>query len=119
MSDLPGCAKCGGVARPNILMFVDYDFVHDRVKKQKENLKKWFENIEEDEQLSKICVIEIGAGLSVPTVRIQSESIPNATLIRINLNEAQVPSPEKNVSIPLRSNQAIHLIDECLKNIEK
>lgn len=88
---LPKCINCGKLARPNILMFGDYGWIPDRTESQKERLdlsinrKKW-----------KICVVEIGAGDSVYTVRAFGEHYvyrEKASFIRINpdsdFNESQ------------------------------
>ena len=76
------CPYCNKVARPNILMFDDWDFIDSRVADQINRFKVWLDNIDD-----KLVIIEIGAGIAIPTVRNLSEDVRdshNATLIRIN-----------------------------------
>jgi len=58
-----------------------------------------------------IVIIELGAGTSVATVRYKSEEIASkfdATLIRINPRDFQVPSG--HISIPLGAKEGIEKI---------
>ena len=78
---LPKCPDCGGLARPNILMFNDHDWISHRTQQQQQRLYAWLE------EFSSPLVIEIGAGTAIPTVRYFSERFaPN--VIRINPREA-------------------------------
>ena len=83
-NELPKCIHCGALARPNILMFDDYDWISKRQEQQRQRLQHWTRGF------SSIVVIEMGAGTAVPTVRYFSEQFaPN--LIRINPREYQLP----------------------------
>jgi len=62
---LPRCNRCGGLARPNVLMFGDWDWLPHRTEAQEQRSWKWRAEIEG----SRLAVIELGAGLAVPTVR--------------------------------------------------
>ena len=58
-----------------------------------------------------MAIIELGAGMAVPTVRHLSENIAgqlSGTLIRINPQDAHVPSGQ--ISIPLNAAAAIDKI---------
>ena len=82
---LPSCPSCGSLARPNILMFSDFQWNSFRGDKQNQNFRDW---IKENENKS-LVIIEIGAGLAVPTVRMNCESLfqswkGKASFIRIN-----------------------------------
>lgn len=93
---LPVCPKCGQLARPNILMFGDWGWISDRSSRQSLRLEDWFKVIPE----GKLVVIEMGAGLAVPTVRYKSEAAAGrnkGVLIRINPRDMQVPG--NNISI--------------------
>ena len=82
LEPLPGCINCGKVARPNILMFGDYGWIKDRTESQMAKL-----NEKLAERKWKICVIELGAGEAVYTVRGFGEHFihrERATLVRIN-----------------------------------
>ncbi|WP_239154338.1 Sir2 family NAD-dependent protein deacetylase [Amycolatopsis sp. FDAARGOS 1241] len=83
---LPSCPRCGGLARPNILMFGDFSWVPDRSDTQLEELTAW-RRANRD-----LVVVELGAGQAVPTVRRYSELASAATgaLVRINPREPQI-----------------------------
>lgn len=80
----PACPRCGAVARPNILMFDDWDWVDARRTSQALRCQDWLDRVRRP------VVIEIGAGLNVRTVRFFSQRVVlrhNGTLIRINPRE--------------------------------
>jgi NAD-dependent SIR2 family protein deacetylase len=83
---LPSCPRCGGLARPNILMFGDYEWVPDRSREQLDELTAWRRTVRD------LVVVELGAGQAVPTVRRYSELASAATgaLIRINPREPRI-----------------------------
>lgn len=111
-SKLPLCSQCGSVARPNIMMFGDWDWLPSRTAMQQKNFNNWLNK----NRSSRIVVIEVGAGSGVPTVRMTSENIINrhdATLIRINTREPEVPSG--NIGIDLGASEALTRIDELIK----
>jgi len=86
---LPRCTDCGALARPNILMFGDWQWESSRTDAQSRRLQRWLAMLEEEG--AKLAVIEIGAGTAVPTVRMTSEDIArhfDVPLIRINPREA-------------------------------
>jgi len=88
---LPHCPFCDEIARPNILMFGDWSWLSFRTDTQEERLHIWLRERAD----TKLLIVEIGAGLAVPTVRHFSEQIfkrtKNSTLIRLNLREAHGP----------------------------
>jgi NAD-dependent SIR2 family protein deacetylase len=108
--NLPKCKFCGRVARPNILMFGDWNFVEVRVNRQLLNFEKWLAEMEG----KKITIIEIGAGKAVPTIRRLGEKLRRkmgATLIRINPRE-----PEGgDIPIPLGALSALEFLEMELK----
>ena len=86
---LPLCPECAAMARPNILMFGDYSWEYHRTDMQTERLNQWMDNIEQAG--AKLAIVEIGAGIAVPTVRNTSEQIASrfdVPLIRINPRES-------------------------------
>lgn len=108
---LPGCPDCGGLARPNVLMFGDYGWVPHRTHGQERRFSDWLENVEED----RLVVVEIGAGTAVPTVRYASERAidrKGGTLIRINVREPQVPRGE--IGIAAGALETLEAIDALL-----
>lgn len=85
----PMCPHCRRVARPNILMFGDYSWLHQRTGKQENR----FDHFLKQHLQQPTVVIEIGAGSAVPTIRILSERLaqrPLTTVIRINPLEPQI-----------------------------
>ncbi|WP_432721274.1 NAD-dependent deacetylase [Jeongeupia wiesaeckerbachi] len=98
-SPLPFCANCGAIMRPNILMFSDLSWLEQRAEAQRERLNRWLE------QVGRLVVIELGAGVAIPTVRMFGERIvakhrgDGATLIRIN--PAEPNGPAGTISLPL------------------
>ena len=83
----PVCVHCGGLARPNFLMFGDESWVPARTARQQANLREWAREIERP------VVIEIGAGQAVPSIRLFAETF-GPPLIRINLEDERVTRQE-------------------------
>ncbi|MBF0398709.1 MAG: NAD-dependent deacetylase, partial [Desulfobacterales bacterium] len=106
---LPGCKNCCNLSRPNVLMFGDSNWISQRTDEQSLNLQKWLQKIKTEK--GNLVIIELGAGLSVPTVRRTSESILKSIkgiLIRINPIDYKVPSG--NISIPFGALEGIKKI---------
>lgn len=109
---LPQCRHCKEIARPNILMFGDWEWVSHRTAGQEFLFERWLEKI--DDMGYKLAIIEIGAGKAVPTVRMLSERVADnfyGTLIRINPRDYDIPS-SRHVSIPLGGLEGIRKITE-------
>lgn len=90
---LPRCRHCGGMARPNIMMFGDFGWQHERTMEQQKRFVQWQRQLQG--KRAKVAVIELGAGTAIPTVRHESEravKVLGATLIRINPREPEVPA---------------------------
>lgn len=88
---LPECPRCGALARPNILMFGDGDWLSQRMALQEQQLREWVTRIAG----CRVAVIECGAGRAVPTVRWTCERMArqvDTPLIRINPRESQGPA---------------------------
>ncbi len=88
----PVCPHCNRVARPNILMFGDYAWLHQRTSNQEENLQSFLQQ----HQDAQLVVVEMGAGTAIPTIRSMSERIGRryrATVLRINPREPQIGAP--------------------------
>jgi NAD-dependent SIR2 family protein deacetylase len=84
---LPACPSCGSLARPNILMFGDADWVPDRTLRQLRTHTSWRRELRAAGV--PLTVVEIGAGTAIPTVRREAElaSAASGALVRINLRE--------------------------------
>lgn len=114
---LPECPRCGGLARPNVLMFGDWHWVPHRTAAQERRLEAWLESAVRSQQL---VVVELGAGSAVPTVRMASERAVagrRGTLLRVNPREPY--TPHGHISLPLGALEALTAIDSVLKGGER
>lgn len=107
LNDVPVCRYCGGLARPNVLMFGDWEWRQVREKHQAKLFGEWLAKVK------RTVVIEIGAGTDIPSVRMFSDRFPR--LIRINPRESQVHR-EQSVSIALGGLEALEQIERHFKN---
>lgn len=105
-SPLPRCPHCGALARPNILMFNDSAWNEERAEAQLARLRAWRARVE------KLVVVELGAGLAIPSVRRMSEA-QEAPLIRINPRDAQLDG-HPGVAIPLTAGEALAALSSLL-----
>jgi NAD-dependent SIR2 family protein deacetylase len=97
---LPRCPRCGGMARPNVLLFGDGGWVPDRTDAQQAALEAWLANVRQER--ARLVVVELGAGTALPTVREFSEEVARecgGTLIRINPREAEVPAGHHGLAL--------------------
>lgn len=110
--DIPKCKSCGGIARPNILMFGDYSWLPDRSHSQSGRYDIFLQEHKKD----KLVVIEIGAGTAIPSIRYAGERLTrthNAKMIRINPREPQIDGG--HISIDKGALESIQKIDSALK----
>ena len=106
-SPMPRCLRCGAIARPNILMFGDWAWVDVPYERQREQLEKWISAV------SKLVVVELGAGRALPTVRRFSERNARQRLIRINPREPHT-NPVYGVGFAGSAVMALELLDAKL-----
>ena len=109
LSEPPFCPECRGLARPNILMFNDWGWIPDQTENQMANLNRWCHKV------NRMVVIELGAGVHVPTVRRVCESL-KVPLIRINPAYPEVPKPD-DVSLPLGALEALQRIEVGIQHL--
>nr|MEE2825578.1 Sir2 family NAD-dependent protein deacetylase [Planctomycetota bacterium] len=112
VSPLPRCPKCHSIARPNILMFQDGDWVSRHAREQLDRYEQWLNQLAGHS----LAVLEIGAGTAVPTVRMEAERLarlPGATLIRINPRDHD--SPGDALSIRQPAVEALQHLDRCIR----
>lgn len=114
----PGEKATSNLARPNILMFGDFNFIGSRTHAQ--NIR-YQEFCSMAIPIEPFVVIEIGAGTAVPTIRYTSESLvennKNAALIRINPNEAHIPillNQQQCISLPMPGLEALDAINTII-----
>lgn len=111
---IPQCPYCGNNARPNVLMFNDYFWVSDRTDAQERRLENFLHQINRQSAV----IIELGAGMAVPTIRHLSMHLGKilaGTVIRINPREAKIPSP--HLSLNLGSLEALAGISAALAKL--
>lgn len=103
-SPLPTCPHCGGLARPNILMFNDWGWLPDRTSEQEERYSRWLKSVTG----KRLVAIEFGAGLAIPTVRNECEARADV-LIRVNPREPETTGD--GISLACGALAAIQRID--------
>lgn len=102
----PRCPHCGGLARPHILMFGDWEWLDGQSRIQGTVVTQWRLKVQRP------VVVEIGAGTDIPTIRILGHQM-DAPMIRINPKESAV-SNESDVSLPMGCLDALRTIDAVL-----
>jgi NAD-dependent SIR2 family protein deacetylase len=110
---IPSCPRCGGVARPNILMFGDGGWIPDRTHAQRRRFDGWLAVQAGAER--PLVVVELGAGTAIATIRWTSEGLggrPGARVVRINPREAQIGAP--HLSIAAGALEGLEAIDRAL-----
>ena len=109
--ELPACPRCGTLARPNILMFDDWQWNPTRSHQQRALLDLWLDSAQAP------LVLEIGAGRAVPTVRHFSQRMRQrgSRLIRINLHEANIHNPN-DIELALGAKEALEGIAAHLQH---
>ena len=108
----PECPRCKRVARPNILMFGDYSWLHQRTSSQEDN----FDQFLQENRNGTLVIIEMGAGSAIPTIRNLSErlgQLPISKVIRINPREAHIGAP--HLSFPCGAVAALDGIDKQIR----
>ena len=109
--ELPRCPECGALARPNVLMFNDGDWIDVVARGQRRRFDEWLASLAG----RSIVVIECGAGTAIPTIRRIGEQLSaraGATLVRINPAAAEAAEPILTVQLPAL--QALRLMHEAL-----
>jgi NAD-dependent SIR2 family protein deacetylase len=111
VGELPRDPLSGELARPNILMFDDFEWNGEMTKAQHERYREWLEGLAGE----RLVVIELGAGTAVPSVRRHSEHLiarGHIRLIRINVREAEVPDGQLGLACGALA--ALTAIDQML-----
>lgn len=106
----------GEEIRPNVMMFNDYGINCTRIDAQLKCFQGWAARLPKD---ARLAIVEVGAGTAVRTIRAIGEStarkFPNASFIRINLEDSAIPRFERGISIGgLGALDALSWIDKFL-----
>lgn len=112
---MPLCPKCGGLARPNILMFGDGGWDESRAYEQEQRLGQWITSV----RGSRVALVECGAGTAIPTVRHFCEAMADrlrGTLVRINVREPEVPPG--HIGLPMGALAALRAIDALIAGVK-
>jgi len=108
---VPRCPACGGVSRPNILMFGDGAWLPDRTHAQRERL----EAFRAAEGGGRLFLVELGAGTAIPTIRHTTEGLAarsRGLAVRINPREAHIDPP--HLSLAAGALEGLAAIDAAL-----
>ncbi len=108
---LPTCPHCEQIARPNILMFGDWQWLSHRTEIQEQRMHQWLREVYR--KGLRLTVLEFGAGTAVPTVRYMCERVADeaqSLLIRVNPREWEVP--EGHLGLALGAKEAIERLIE-------
>ncbi|WP_341678735.1 Sir2 family NAD-dependent protein deacetylase [Niveibacterium sp. SC-1] len=104
---LPTCPACGGLARPNVLLFGDYGWNPDRTENQSTALTAWMR------QIHRAVVIEIGVGTAIPSVRVFASGLEHP-LIRINPEATPALRPD-DLRLQVGALEGLTAIDSLIR----
>ncbi|CAN5121719.1 hypothetical protein BH10PSE17_BH10PSE17_10300 [soil metagenome] len=93
---LPRCPSCDALARPNILMFGDGQWVEHREAGQEHALRNWMASVQRP------AILEIGAGVAISTVRYFATRAAHdyrVPLIRINPQLGDLPAGAHGIAL--------------------
>jgi len=110
LGELPACPGCGGLARPNLLMFGDWGWVGERYDAHETRLAHWLARAERP------VVVEIGAGTAVPSVRHFSQQVAarhRGQILRLNPREPAV-APSFGIGLAMSALQALQALADRL-----
>lgn len=113
-NDFPTCPHCGGMARPNILMFSDWHWQSQMQDEKEQKLIAWLK------QVKNLAIVELGAGTAVPSVRNFGERLINhpinelVSLLRVNLREPQVPNKVDCYGLSLGALDGLNTLKEII-----
>jgi NAD-dependent SIR2 family protein deacetylase len=115
INEFPTCPHCGGMARPNILMFGDWHWQSQMQDEKEQKLIAWLK------QVKNLAIIELGAGTAVPSVRNFGERLINhpvnesVSLLRVNLREPQVPDKSNCYGVSMGALEGLMLLNEFIE----
>lgn len=107
---VPLCRFCQGTARPNILLFCDFQWIFRRSCDQEKRFNEFLQGCKPP-----ITIVEVGAGTMIPSIRQIGSRVAKehqATIVRVNLHEWKIDSP--HISIPEGAASGLAKIDQAL-----
>jgi NAD-dependent SIR2 family protein deacetylase/thioredoxin-like negative regulator of GroEL len=108
----PSCPQCGALARPNILLFGDWDWDMARINEQDERLQQWLAGRGVSGNL---VVVECGETPRLPALRAYVRRLVSrleAPIVRISSKDATVEPG--GVGVPLPAAEGLERINERL-----
>jgi len=125
--EFPQCPNCKGRARSNVMMFSDGTFDSRRIDKQEAAFDAWLLRVKSANKYVpiKVLVIEIGAGVTIPTVRRTSEyvikmlGLEQASLLRINPEHPQIPGSVVSADARDVGNRLISMTSDSLTVMQR
>ncbi len=102
-------------------MFSDRSWIIDRSEAQDVNYRNFLKSIKEGKK--SVCLIEIGAGIAIPTIREIMENNyhhqKQSKMIRINPDKEDISgfSSERFVHLEMGSLNALTQIQECIQKM--
>jgi len=116
-SPTPVCPACHSFCRPNIHLFDDDFFVPDISAEQQFRYMEWREKMVKN--FRNIVALEIGAGKTIPTIRMYAENFAedNYLLVRINPHDFKI-NRSNHISIPLGAMDSLIRIKDYMEQDE-
>ncbi|WP_052480962.1 SIR2 family NAD-dependent protein deacylase [Gilvimarinus agarilyticus] len=105
----PLCPHCGELARPNVLMFNDWGCINDRTEKKYEAFESWLTGV------SNPVVIELGAGITIPSVRRYAASL-ELPIVRINPQDHAITPP--HIGLPMTALRGLLALEKAIDLLE-
>lgn len=115
---LPACRNCGGLARPNLMMFRDWGWLDMKTDEKEKAFRSELSRLKRQPDF-RLCIVELGAGVRIPTVRDFSDGLlqqfQTSKLIRIN--PITVSEDDRNPRIITLHDGALRVL-EALAEVE-
>ncbi len=111
---LPTCPRCGALARPNVLMFGDWEWVASQTTLQRLRRDQWIK------EAQRLVVVEIGAGVHISTIRSFTQSLcraHGAQAVRINPRNPEI-SPKHGIGLRMGGLEALEEIEKRMTAVE-
>jgi NAD-dependent SIR2 family protein deacetylase/DNA-binding SARP family transcriptional activator len=99
----PPCPSCGALARPNILMFGDFDWDTSRLAEQEDRFRAWLETVAK-RRGRRVVIVECGDSVSLSPTRLTAVKLMaalDARLVRLNRLDAGVPEGGIGITLEL------------------